>query len=256
MPKCSDKLFSANHKSVVSEKNIFSHPFLHLAVQSHLVRHVGQIGAAGRNLFYDLQCIGERKVRDVLFDPQGVEYQYVRSSELVQFAILDLIHIRNIAHAAYPETQYRQFEMPTPYGYHLYVFYFKLTLVDSMQYYIGNARITVLAESIGEFAFYAFVNMFFGIYVDRLVRGVVESAYIVQPRNMILMVVSEQYGFEMLHALAKHLLTEIGAAVDKYIGFAYLDQHRRPKPFVVRIARKTNLAFTGNYGDTLRSPRA
>ena len=79
---------------------------------------------------------------------------------------------------------------------------------------------------------------------------------IIKSGGMVAVLVGEEDGIKPVHRIGKHLLPEIGAAVDDDIGVLILHQHRHPKAFVFRIGTQAHRMGAPYYWDSLRGSGA
>lgn len=90
------------------------------------------------------------------------------------------------------------------------------------------------------------------IHRHGLAGAMIERADIVQPNHMVIVFVGEQNSVQVLYLMTEHLLTEIRASVNQYIGMAIGHQCSRAKAIVQWIGRRAYEAIAANNGNALR----
>lgn len=63
----------------------------------------------------------------------------------------------------------------------------------------------------------------------------IERPYIVKPRNMVLVVMCDEDGVKVLHALAKHLLPEVRTGINAYRSVSAFNQNGSAQTFVAWV---------------------
>ena len=129
-------------------------------------------------------------------------------------------------------------------------------ILESLTYFFQEYG-EMLLEGIRELAF----DLGQGGLIDIQGHGLVallenERPHIVQPPDVILVLVGDENGIQMAHPLAKHLLAEVGTCVDGHRYLLGLHQNRRPGALVARVGGLTNRTLTPDNRDTLRSTAA
>ena len=80
----------------------------------------------------------------------------------------------------------------------------------------------------------------------------IECSHIIQTGNVVGVAVGEQYGVDVSHPFAQHLLAEVGAGVDDYAHSIHLYHRRGAESLVASIVRAADLASAPDNGYALR----
>src|SRR2546423_18862 len=83
-----------------------------------------------------------------------------------------------------------------------------------------------------------------------------QGADVLESSDVVGVAVRDEHGVEVLDALTKRLLPEIGRRVNEYRLAVVLDEHGDAQAFVARVVRRARLALAADGGHAGRSARA
>ena len=156
----------------------------------------------------------------MLFPAQSVDYKSFDSSKFCFLFGGDVVHIREVGEVAEAKT-YREetIGMATYNGEYLDARNIESMLgIKGVEFDFWDTSILIFCEGVVEVSLYSRYCWLVAVDVHCMnglwVVHEVECPYVVNASRMVFMLVSEQYGINVSHPFAKHLVAEIGSGVD------------------------------------------
>jgi len=112
---------------------------------------------------------------------------------------------------------------------------------------LGRSEIAAFGKDVRKLCPDDFHDLPGSVNVYFFIQYVIEGAYIVEPGDMIAMLMGEEYGIQVADLLAQHLDPEIGPAIHHQGHSLRFNENGSPEPLVTGIGRETNRAFTGDH---------
>ena len=194
-----------------------------------------------------VQGFAERKMGDMGLFAQSVDHQRIDAFEFVELFGRNVVEIGQVGNTSDAEPQYRQLVMQSADRNDLHALHPERVFADRMETNFGNSRIFVLNECIVEILFHHPLYPLFGIDVDRLSRSVIECTHIVQPSDMVLVLVGQQDAVDTLHMFAQHLLAEVRPRIDDQHHAVLFDECGSAQPLVPAVRRRAHPATARDH---------
>ena len=225
------------------------------------MRHMGEICPFGLYAIDDLEGLTHREMRVVSLPAQGIYYQYLYSLKFCLLMGLNVTEVGEVCHLA--KTVAHRAEtvgVVTHDGYYLHAFDHEWRAgLYGVQLDDRHAAILVLGKGVVILHLHAVDGGLVAVDMCRVNGGVVhevEGAHIVDASGVVLVHVREEYCIYVRHALAQHLIAEVGARVYDETLALDLDHCRGAQTPVAPIRGATYLAFAAYYGYALRCSSA
>ena len=260
-----------------------------LLVPRQLVGQVGDIGLPGADALEEVERLLQRGMRMVVADLHAAQRDVLHAAQLLELRLavqhLDVGQVGDVAEAVAQHGGLLLAVVPAVDGNHLHgavgrrmrrqVVVAEAVLpgedvlvgvgmhrergrrrVDQVHAPLRRAGILLLREGVAVLAAERRLHVGLAENVDGMGLRQVEGADVVQPARMVLMVVRQQDGIQMVHVVQQHLGAEIRPGIHQDGQTAVFDQHGGPQALVARIRRAADLAVAGDHRDAGRGARA
>ncbi len=107
-------LWQVQHQPIPGQVNIIREFGLNICMESDLVRHMGEITNRHPELLHHIHGLTQGEMRDMLLFPQGIQDQYLRTTDLILLLLLDPVGIGDIGKIAKAEAQVQAFSYARP----------------------------------------------------------------------------------------------------------------------------------------------
>ncbi len=217
---------------------------------------VGEPSAFGFYFRNKVERFLEVHVHGMLPVMQGTRYQVFCSKNFFFFNIGNCFYIGQISQAAEPKAQNRN--VPMDYFNRLnsdVADRKRCVVVNLNQLDAGYAR-DGRAENILESSPYLLGYSRQGVNFHRLTSAKIEWADVVQPDDVVVVLVGEQYSVQMADFGAEHLLAQVGASVNQDVSGSGGNEGGGAEAVVERVVGTANYAIATDDGDSLRGAGA
>jgi len=223
-----------------------------------LVGHMGEVGPARANTAGHLHGLGNAQVRRMGIRPQGVQNQHLKASQQSQRFVRNMAAIRAIGEAPEAKAQHRHRPVHQRDGYDGFIADGERLMVDAVQFQLRTAvrRIGGRLESVCEHAANALQRPLRAIAWHRLLHQPVESAKVVQSRDVVRVMMRKQHGVHGLDPVGQALQTQFGRCIDQNPHAAEAHENAGTGPPVAGIIGSTNRASAADHRHAVRRAAA
>ena len=257
-------------------------------VAGQLVREVGDVRFFGADSFEEIQRLLEGRMGVVVADLDAAQGHVIYAFQLFEFRFavqhLDIGEVGDVAEtvaqhgefllAVVPALDGDDFRRGVRRGLRRQVVVAEAPLpaqdflscigvdqermgaVDGVQVPFRSTGVFVLREGVGVFAAERILHIRLAVDIDRVALAQVEGTDVVQSGRMVLVVVREQDGVQVIHPGAQHLVAEVRSGVHQDGQAAVFHQRGGAQPLVARVGRAADLAVAADHRDAGGSTRA
>src|SRR5690606_23196400 len=214
----------------------------------YTVRHVYEVRLTRADPTGDLYGVVDGEVCRMIVIAQSIQHEHVKPSKEIEAFLGDEIRVREVGEVAHAIPEERQVTVVDIDGHDLDgLLRIDATRdaegsLDHFEYQIRHARIRSILEDVPEHPAKNLGRVGPGIARNRPAVSEKEGTKIVQPHDVIEMMVRKQHRIHMPKSFPEGLGTKIGTRVDDDVDAVVFDEARAPRSPVTQVGGRTYAA--------------